>query len=159
MANWLNGWVGFLLVAAFFTVSHITPCCSCAAPSCCCLVTLRWNSLSDRREAVEYPRIKCIQGVLRKSIQKHEKTCPNHQYPLKFWQISVSNQPKLYLESMKMCPWTVSGRRSRPGGPQGALPGLPGNSKVDFWAESGAQGSHVGPHWVPKLALKSHFWG
>ena len=80
----------------------------------------------------------CIQGVLRKSVQKHEKTCPNHQHPLKIWQKSVQNQPKANLKSMKMCPWTVFGRRSRPDRPQDAKGSSKDLAFGSLLAENGA---------------------
>ena len=49
--------------------------------------------------------------------------------PLKIWWPSVQIHPKVNLKSMKMCPWTALGRRSRPGRPQG----VSGTKKFGFF--------------------------
>ena len=53
-------------------------------------------------------------------------------------KISVQNQPKVDLKSMKMCPWMVLGRRSRPDRPQDAKGGSKDLAFGSLLAENGA---------------------
>ena len=53
-------------------------------------------------------------------MKKRNKYAFSIQNLHNIWQNSVQNHAKVNLKSMKMCPWTVFGRRSRRGRPQGA---------------------------------------
>ena len=54
-------------------------------------------------------------------------------------------------------PGVISSGLEAPGRLQERRPRTPGNSKVAFWAENGAQRADLGPPWGPKMAPKSHF--
>ena len=83
-------------------------------------------------------------------MKKHNKYAFSIQNLHNICPISVQDQPKGNLKSMKMCPWTVFGRWSRPGRPQdakgssgdlafGSLLAENGAPRVTCWTPLGTQ--------------------
>ena len=73
---------------------------------------------------------------------------------------------------MKLCPWTILGRNSRPGRPQDAPPSVGGTPPLEpFWPKLAPQWSHLDPAWdqnrsenrifedsLPVLASQNRLW-